>query len=242
MQIYKNSSNLNLAVIRDINNQNDEGIVFLHGYMSDKSGTKAQFIREKCKENNQNFLSFDLTGHGESQGEIKNCSMEEWLKDATEVIKFYTKKPQIVIGSSLGGWLAFLLAIKEKELVKSIIGIAPALDFTKELKASINKATKEGDLYLFAEPNGNISKIYHKLIFNSDNLLILDKKEMSNVTCPCFIMHGEHDCVVPIGLSLKTLEKIGSEKAILQIIKNGDHRLSNEENLKELEANILKLI
>ncbi len=242
MQIYKNSSHLNLAIIRDINNTTDEGIVFIHGYMSDKSGTKAKFIREKCKKIKQNFLSFDLTGHGDSEGEIKNCSMEEWLQDSQEVIKHYVKKPQIIIGSSLGGWLTFLLAIKEPKLVKSIIAIAPALDFTQMLKKEISKAKKQGELYLFTETDGTINKIYHKLIFNSDNLLILDKKEIANVTCPCFIMHGEHDLVVPISSSLKTLEKIGSKKAILQIIKNGDHRLSTEENLKELETSILKLI
>ncbi|NBQ74699.1 MAG: alpha/beta hydrolase, partial [Acetobacteraceae bacterium] len=109
------------------------GVVFLGGFNSDMTGSKAEFLAAWCAARGQAFLRFDYSGHGISEGRFEDGTIGRWAEDAACVIAALTQGPQILIGSSMGGWIALLLATRRKVPVRGLIGIAPAPDFTEDL-------------------------------------------------------------------------------------------------------------
>ncbi len=109
------------------------GILWLGGFRSDMLGTKAEFLDRWAAANKRSFLRFDYSGHGESEGAFEDGSIGDWHEDALAILDNLTDGPQILVGSSMGGWIASLLALKRPERVCAIVFIAPAPDFTERL-------------------------------------------------------------------------------------------------------------
>ena len=110
----------------------DFTLVFLGGFMSDMMGSKATYLEEWAERNHYGFLRFDYSGHGQSSGSFQNCTISDWVQDAYEIITEKTKGPIILIGSSMGGWISFLIYQKLRDRVAGLVTIAAAPDFTED--------------------------------------------------------------------------------------------------------------
>ena len=215
------------------------GFIFLSGFNSDMNGSKAKYIFDWCIKNKIECTLFDYSGHGKSSGNFKNCDISSWIDDATDILNEVTLNQQIIIGSSMGGWLAIKLALLYPFKIKGIITIAAAPDFTKTLwekELSLkqkNLITKKGFITIPSPYNSNGYVITKNLIISGRKNFILKKSNLK-LECPIRLIHGENDKEVNWINSLNILKKIAKTDAELTIIKNGDHRLSSENNLKKL--------
>ncbi len=206
------------------------GVVFLSGLKSDKEGTKALFLSNWAEENKRDFLRFDYRGHGASSGQFEDTSISDWLEDTTKIIIGLTSGPQILVGSSLGGWISLLFTRLYPKKVAGIVGIAAAPDFTTKYmpnNLTINQRQSlksEGKLSFHSEYFDQPLVITQKLIDDGNKNLILDKQQTIN--CPIRLFHGSLDDDVPLSTSIEILNKLSSNDIQLQIIKGIDHRFS----------------
>ncbi|PPR44735.1 MAG: hypothetical protein CFH21_00203, partial [Alphaproteobacteria bacterium MarineAlpha5_Bin11] len=141
MSYILNKQNQKIAYRKIIGNS--PGIIFIHGYNSDMSGKKALHIEKYAKKKKLSFLRFDCRGHGKSHGTIKDFVISDWKKDLLEVINKLTKGPQILVGSSMGGWLMLLAAKEKPSSIYGLIGLAAAPDFTRNLYKEIPKKNQK---------------------------------------------------------------------------------------------------
>jgi len=208
----------------------------LSGLKSDKEGTKAVFLSNWAEKNNRDFLRFDYRGHGDSSGSFEETSLSNWLDDSIKIIMELTSGPQILVGSSLGGWISLLFTRVYPQKVAGIIGIAAAPDFTS--KYSTNNLTLEqrrelkntGKLSFHSEYFEQPLTITQKLIEDGNKNLVLTEEQ--NINCPVRLFHGSLDEDVPISTSIEILKKMRSYDMHLQIIKGIDHRFSTPECLQ----------
>ena len=220
-------------------------IVFLHGFMSDLEGEKPKAFLNYCKKNNIGFLGLEYSGHGKSSGKFTKGNISKWSKESQIVIKKIIKKNNfILIGSSMGSWVAlnqFKIFFKQ---IKGFIGIGSAPEFlerlmwknfTKKIKKEITKKgiynLKYGD---YEYP------ISYQLIKDGRKNKVLGKKIKSLI--PVTMIHGSKDEVVPVKFSKKVLKLFNKASKKLVIIKNGDHSLSNKKNLKKIIFELNKTI
>ena len=174
-------------------------IMFCGGYRSDMNGTKATSLETYCKETRRSYLRFDYSGHGQSQGEFNQGTIGAWLQDALDILDYIASKEVIIIGSSMGGWIALLLAHARPELIKAYIGIAPAPDFTEDMYARLSeeqKNTMQSKGYVEI-PNDYSDEPYHySTAFHEEakTHYLLNTKQ--NAPCPMRILQGEKDIVV----------------------------------------------
>ena len=214
------------------------GVVFLHGLMSDRDGTKALALADHCASTGQAFVRFDMFGHGESSGRFQDGSISRWTEDAVEVITRLTEGPQILIGSSMGGWVMLRAALACPERIAGIVGIAPAPDFTEELmwtefsESERDRIQKEGVLDVQSEYDESPYPIGYHLIEDGRKNLMLH--EPISITCPARLIHGQKDTAVPWETSMRIAEKITSDDVSVLLVKNGDHRLSEPADLERL--------
>ena len=215
------------------------GIIFFSGFKSDMKGSKAQYIYKWCKENNVECTIFDYSGHGNSSEDFINCDISNWIEDGMDIISEITTNPQILIGSSMGAWIAIKIALLIPKKIKGIITIAAAPDFTKILWENIldqkqkENMLKNGHISIKSHYDKNGYVITKKLINSGNKNLILNDALLS-FNFPIKLLHGAIDAEVNWSNSLDIFNKINSNDAELIIIKNGDHRLSSENNLKTL--------
>ncbi len=219
--------------------------MFLSGFGSDMKGTKATFLAQQCKHHGFGFLRFDYSGHGQSSGQFVDGTLSLWLDDTLSVLDRLTQGRQIIVGSSMGGWLALLLAKHRPERIKAIIGVAAAPDFTEEL--IWNKLTVRDKSRLkrhgfikdkTAAPKEQLP-ITAKLIKDARNHLILGKS--LTLSCPARFLQGMKDTDVPSTHAIKMMAALKGNDISLTLIKNGDHRLSKPHQLKFLWDTILAL-
>ena len=245
---YKIDDEQKLAFSQVIGNKNKKnlpGVVFLSGLKSDKEGTKAIFLSSWAKKNKRDFLSFDYRGHGSSSCSFEDTSISDWLEDSKRIITEITSGPQILIGSSLGGWIALLFARAFPQKVAGIIGIAAAPDFTTKYKyTNLDKDQKgelsrEGKLSFSSNYFEEPLVITKKLIEDGNKHLVLNKKQ--KITCPVRLFHGSLDEDVPLTSSIKILEKLCSNNMRLQIVKGVDHRFSTNECLNLIKDSVIEL-
>jgi pimeloyl-ACP methyl ester carboxylesterase len=221
-------------------------VVFLPGYASDMGGTKAICLRAACAKAGQAMLRLDYSGHGASGGRFEDGTIGIWAEDAAQVIATVTGDEKLIlVGSSMGGWMALLLALRFAPRVESLLLIAPAPDFTElmmvpKLTAEHRQAlASEGVIY---EPSeyGPPLPITRKLLKDGrDHLLLGGSIALS---CPVHILHGMRDPDVPWQHSLLLAEKLQSEAVQMTLIKDGDHRLSRDADLLLLRAGLLRLL
>lgn len=218
------------------------GVVFLGGFMADMGGTKAQFLDNFCRQRGQAFLRFDYFGHGESSGSLIDGSIGRWKKDVISVLESLTEGPQIVVGSSMGGWLMLLAALDKPEKVKALVGIASAPDFVKPLVWDRLDPQQRQDI----ETKGvsYIPSPFQEKPYPITKQLIEDgqKHELLSaaipIHCPVRLLHGLQDKEVPCSFSIKMMENIASNDVRLTLLKGGDHRLNSEEYLNLLGSTV----
>lgn len=215
-------------------------LVWLGGFKSDMTGTKAEALAAHARKRGHAYLRFDYSGHGASSGRFADGTIGRWKEDALAAIDQLTDGPLVLIGSSMGGWMALLAALDRPERVKGLVLIAPAPDFTEELmwkrfSPQIKETLLRDGVYLeptqyAEEPN----EITLKLIEEGRNHLLLGKP--IPLTCPVRILQGMADPDVPYAHALKLAETLESGDVMISLSKSGDHRLSTPEDIARLEA------
>ena len=219
----------------------DPGVFFLPGFASDMTGSKAVFLADKAIAEGFAYTALDYSGHGQSGGDFKSLTLKNWLADTLAVFDAVASGPQIVVGSSMGGWLALHLALARPAQVAGIIGIAAAPDFTEDLIwNNLDAATRthvETAGYL-EDPSdyGPPMIITHDLIMSGRDMLLL--RAPLDITCPVHLMHGMQDKDVPWQTSLRIAERLVTGNVQIHLIKDGQHRLSRQNDL-ELLADIV---
>jgi pimeloyl-ACP methyl ester carboxylesterase len=213
------------------------GVVWLGGFKSDMTGTKAQAMDAWAEREGRAFVRFDYFGHGQSSGNFREGSISRWRADALAVLDQLTVGPQILVGSSMGGWIALLAALARPERVAGMLLIAPAADFTEaimwsRLPGEIQREIMEKGEWLW--PSSHDAEPYpitRKLIEDGRKNLILDGPIALDF--PVRILQGMMDPDVPWMHAVKTVERIEGD-VTLTLIKNGDHRLSEPEDLARM--------
>jgi pimeloyl-ACP methyl ester carboxylesterase len=223
------------------------GVVWLGGFKSDMLGTKARFLDDWAKSEGRACLRFDYSGHGESEGLFEEGAIGDWLEQSVRLFDISTQGPQIVVGSSMGAWIALLLARRlaqkgEAHRLKALVLIAPAVDFTEELiwKNLEEKAQREifergvwrmPSLYA-SEP----TPITRRLIEEARAHLLLGG--VVRAYAPVHILQGLCDRDVPWRHAAALMEHLAADPATISFIREGDHRLSRNEDLERLAAAI----
>ncbi len=211
------------------------GVVFLGGFASDMTGTKASYLAERCGKAGCAFLRFDYRGHGQSSGDFRFCTIGDWFEDACAAFDRLTQGPQILVGSSMGGWLALMLARVRPGSVKAVVGIAAAPDFTEDFiwdnltAAQRAQLTRTGEIADPTAPPDHQAPITFRLIEEGRKHLVL--REPLMVSCPVRLLQGQRDTEVPWRHALRIAEHIPHEDVRVTLIKDGDHRLSRPADL-----------
>jgi alpha-beta hydrolase superfamily lysophospholipase len=228
-------NNLNQKIAYKYYKGKKPGIVFIHGLNSNMEGEKAISIQKYAKRKGLSFLRFDCRGHGKSYGEFKDFVISDWKKDLLDILDNILKGPQILIGSSMGGWLMMLAAKSRPSKIIGLIGIAAAPDFTKSLYSQLSqiskrKIKKQG----FIEYKElNFTYIYTKKLFDDGKKnFVLNKK--LNFSKPIILLHGLKDRVVSYDISKKILEKTSSNNIQIRYLKSGNHSLSSKNDIKTI--------
>ena len=227
------------------NIKNNTYIVFLHGFMSDVEGEKPRTIFKYAKKNKLGFLAIEYSGHGKSSGKFTKGNISKWSRDVKISIKKIVKKNNfILVGSSMGAWLAINQFKYFKKKIKGFLGIGSAPEFLENLmwkkftKKMKSETIKKGIYYL---KHGNYEyPIAHQLIKDGRKNKVLNKK--INLKIDVTMIHGSKDEVVPKSYSRKVLNIFNKAKKKLVIIKNGDHSLSNKRGLKKIVLELNKII
>jgi pimeloyl-ACP methyl ester carboxylesterase len=224
------------------------GVVFLGGFMSDMTGTKARRLDAFCAPRGQAYLRFDYFAHGASSGDFAEATVGRWKGDALAVLDRLTEGPQVLVGSSIGGWIMLLAALARPERVAALIGIAAAPDaterlmwprFSPEVRETI---MREGAARLPSayDPNGYL--FTRKLIEDGRNHLLMQGAGAIPIACPVRLLHGMKDPDVPWQTSLDLAQKLASADVQVTLVKDGDHRLSTESDLALLTRTIEALL
>ena len=220
-------------------------LVVLPGLRSDMQGTKAQLAAQLCDDEGYACLRLDYSGHGASGGRFEDGTIGTWANDVTLLLDKLTAGPVVLAGSSMGGWIALLLARRRPARIAGLLGIAPAPDFTERLMwASMMPREREtllrdGVLHV---PNdyGEPLPITRALIEDGRKHLVLDDE--IPVACPVRLLHGQADPDVPWELSLTLAARLASRDVRLTLVKDGNHRLSRPGDLALLRAALLDLL
>ena len=220
-------------------------IVFLHGFMSNIEGEKPQAILKFTKENKLGFLAIEYSGHGKSSGKFTNGNITQWSKEVEIVIRKIVKKNKfILVGSSMGAWLSLNQFKYFKDQIKGFLGIGSAPEFLQNLmwkkftKKMKNETIKKG---VYNLKHGSYEyPITLQLIKDGRKNKVLSKKYNSKIKVT--MIHGEKDEAVPISYSKKILTLFPKAKKKLNIVKNGDHSLSNKKWLNIILKELKQLI
>lgn len=227
------------------------GFFWLGGFMSDMEGTKAETLAGLARESRRPSLRFDYSGHGKSGGLFVDGTISAWLEQALHMFTRYTGGRRIVVGSSMGGWLALLLLRKLQQSdpraarrIAGIVLIAPAADMTADLMwetfpASVRAELAEKGLHMRPSQYGDPYPITVALIKDGESHLML--KDGLDCDCPVRILQGDADVDVPPEHAIKVYDAIRSSDVTLTMIKGGDHRLSSPAQLRLIRETVLRL-
>ncbi|MSO64198.1 MAG: alpha/beta hydrolase [Alphaproteobacteria bacterium] len=221
---------------------NRPGIVFLPGFRSDMAGTKALALAAHCRATGRAFTRFDYFGHGDSDGEFTDGTIGRWIEDAVAVLDHATSGPQILVGSSMGGWIMLHVALRRSQRVSGLVGVAAAPDFTEDLmwrafpaevRATLQRSGRYDEPSIYdAQP----TPITLRLIDEARAHLVL--RSRIPIHGLVRLLHGIADPDVPYVLSLRLSAALASDNVRVTLIKGGDHRLSRPEDLALLAATV----
>ena len=216
-------------------------VVFLHGFKSDLEGEKPKTLYEFCKKNNIGFLALEYSGHGKSYGKFEDGTISSWTHDAKMIIKKkLQRKKLILVGSSMGGWIALNLFKYMDKKILAFVGIAPAPEFLerlmwKKFSKKVKRKLINEKFYIFNH-GGFEYNISYNMIKDGRKNKILNKNFNNKIFLT--ILHGKKDDVVPISISRQIIKIFKYAKKKLIIFKSGDHSLSKKNNLKRLTKEI----
>jgi pimeloyl-ACP methyl ester carboxylesterase len=225
-------------------------VVFLGGFRSDMTGTKASTLDEFCQSRGLGFLRFDYSGHGASSGDFVDGTISRWFGDALAAFDRLTEGPQIVVGSSMGGWIMLLLALARPARIAGLVGLAPAPDFTEELiwhtlsDAHRAKLLRDGKLEQPSDYSPQPTVITRALIEDGRKHLLLtgDLRAPIEIAAPVRLLHGLNDRDVPHQISLRLQQRLTAADVVVSLIKDGDHRLSRPQDIARLGAAVEELL
>ena len=216
------------------------------------TGSKALAIDSWCAEHQYSYTRFDYRGHGQSDGAFLDGCITDWLEDTPDILDHVVAEPCIIIGSSMGGWLALLAAIRRPKQIRALVGIAAAPDFTERLmwQALTNEQkqqlTADGIVYLPSCSGGGDYAITKKLIEDGRDHLLLQTAPPAgkaiDISCPVRLLHGMADEDVPWQISTEIAERIASHDVVTHLIKNAGHRMSEPAQLTVLLHTLGKLV
>lgn len=218
------------------------GLVFLGGFRSDMTGTKALWLEGWARARGRAFLRFDYRGHGASSGAFEDFGIGQWAEDAATAVSRLTEGPQILIGSSMGGWIALLLAKRAPERVAGLVGIAAAPDFTEDgmwarfSEAERRRLLDEGRIAQPSEYSDEPTVITRHLIEDGRRNLVLISE--LRLPVPVRLLQGTADADVPFHWALRLLGHLESPDARLTLVKGADHRFSGGRELGIIGATL----
>lgn len=217
------------------------------GFMSDMTGSKALALEELCKSRGQAFLRFDYRGHGASSQAFAEGCIGDWADDALLALDRLTQGPQVLVGSSMGGWIMLLTALARPERVAGLVGIAPAPDFTetlvwKELTPHQQaQLMEQGFVEIPSDYGDKPYVITKRLIEDGRQRLLLDKAPLP-IKVPVRIIQGILDKDVPWQTALRIQDAVESQDVDVTLVKNGGHRLSEPQDLDRLKRTVAALL
>lgn len=205
--------------------------MFLGGFRSDMTGTKANFLHDWAEKRGRAFLRFDYSGHGASSGDFLDGCIGDWAEDAIAVFDALTEGPQVLVGSSMGGWMALLLARARPARVAAVVGIAAAPDFTEDgMWASFTEEQRaallrESHVDLPSDYSNEPYRITRRLIEDGRNHLVL--RTPLALPLPVRLLQGSADADVPVAVALRLLDHAEGPDIRLTLVKDADHRFSD---------------
>ncbi len=214
-------------------------VLWLGGYRSDMGGTKAEALDAAAQASGWSYVRFDYFAHGDSSGRWEDATIGRWREDSLAIIDQLTDGPLVLVGSSMGGWMATLAALVRPERVAAMVLIAPAPDFTEALMrpALSDEATKaiesEGQWIETSAYEGEFA-ITKRFLDEGHDWLVLDKP--MPITVPVQILQGAEDPDVPWTHALRLAQVMDSKDVVFTLVKDGDHRLSRPQDLERLVA------
>lgn len=218
-------------------------VVFLSGFRSDMNGTKALYLEEACAKREQPFLRFDYSGHGFSDGAFEDCTIRDWLADALDVLDRVLEGGDcVLVGSSMGGWLALLAARERPERVKGLVLLAAAPDFTRDIREQIGEQDRlalksRGFIEVPTPYDDTPYVITNALIEESEACCLLDRS--LGLSIPVRLIHGTRDADVPWEKTLRIHKILPESDCRILLLEGSDHRLSTERDLAVIDAQIL---
>lgn len=219
-------------------------VVWLGGFRSDMTGTKAQALADWALDKGRSYVRFDYFGHGESSGDFAEGTISRWRDDVLAVLDHLTEGDVILVGSSMGGWLSCLAALARPDRVKAMLLIAPAADFTSKLMApemsDANRAEmEETGVWMRPSDYGDPYPISKALLEDGERWSILPGPIDLNI--PVWILQGGQDPDVPWRHALALSEAVVSDNSVFTLIRDGDHRLSRPQDIVRLIAALEEL-
>jgi len=223
------------------------GVVFLHGLSSDMASRKALVVEDLCRRQGRSFLRYDASSHGASSGEWLEMTVSRWVEDALLVLDTLTPGPQVLVGSSLGGWIALLAALSRPQQVAGLVLTSVAADFTEDVIWA--GLTEERRRLLMAQgridlpgwgPDAPPYPVGWPLIEDGRRHLLL--RGAIAVTCPVRLIHGQRDPDNPWSTSLKVMECLAGKDVEAILVKSGDDRLWTAGDLRRLERVVEDLL
>ncbi len=220
-------------------------VMFCGGYRSDMNGTKAVYLEEQCRARGQAFLRFDYSGHGQSEGVFSDGTMGSWLKDALDILNHVCPSgPVLLVGSSMGGWIALLVATTWKGTLAGLVGIAAAPDFTEDVYARLTPAQqrKLDETGIIRAANDYSDEPYEftrTLYDEAKKHLLLDRDR--RIDCRMTLVQGMQDKDVPWETAVKIQKTFTGGDVDVVFIEDGGHRLSRPEDLEVIDREIRSL-
>ena len=216
-------------------------VMFLGGYRSDMGGTKATYLQEQCAARGQAYVRFDYSGHGQSGGEFEEGTIGQWLDDALAILDHVMNESVVLVGSSMGGWIALLVARARAGVIDGLVGIAAAPDFTEEIYCRLNGAQRQeleenGTAYVendYSDEPYAFTKVFYQ---EAKSHLLLG--EVRVVNYPIRLIQGGQDKDVPWQTAIKIQKVYEGAESDIVIIEDGDHRLSRSDDLEIIDKEI----
>ena len=221
------------------------GVVFLGGFRSDMTGTKAQFLEAWARARGQAYLRFDYTGHGASSGRFEDGAVGDWTRDAGDAVARLSEGPQVLVGSSMGGWIALLLASRLPGRIAGIVTVAAAPDFTEDsIWAGLDAAQRAelaaaGRVVLPSEYDGSYP-VTRRLIEDGRHHLVL--RTPLDLPFRVRLLHGAADADVELAVALRLLAHAECPDMRLTVVKGADHRFSDPGNLELLAQTLEEIL
>ena len=220
------------------------GVVFIHGFRSDMEGSKAVELHAFCDTHNIPFTRFDIFAHGVTGGDFLDYTIGHGVRDTLEMLDHVATGDQILVGSSMGGWIMLCAALERKQQVRGLIGVAAAPDFTERFPSKMTPEERktieeEGVIWRNSDYWGKSVPTTKNLLDEGKNHLLLDHPIPLDM--PVHLLHGQHDEDVPWQHSMQVAETITGGDVQVTLVKDGDHRLSRPQDMEILKDTLSRM-